>query len=160
MAYTDNHCDLNKIKDKPIYGFTIRQVICFGIVILVDVPVYAISLASGMDTTVACLIICLISVPIFFTGTFEDVHGRYIEKILKDKIRLYIKTQPNRPFATDNRFGAIQRQIMLEEQYQGYVTDQKKREFIKKKRKEKKTENKIMRFSRKKKESDEKSITA
>ncbi len=160
MAYTDNHCDLNKIKDKPIYGFTLRQIACFGVVALVDVPVYAISLSSGMDTTVACLIICLISVPIFFTGTYEDVHGRYIEKIIKDKIRLYIRTQPNRPFATNNSYGAIQKQIMLEEQYKGYVSEQKKREYIKKKRKEKKAENKIMRFSRKKKEQAEKSITA
>ena len=88
MAYTDNHCDLNKITDRPIYGFSVRQVASFGVVLLVDIPVYVLCIKGGMDNTLACLIICLLSIPIFFTGTYQDVHGRYLEKILRDKLRL------------------------------------------------------------------------
>ncbi len=131
MAYTDNHCDLNRIKDKPICGFTIRQVVCFVIMAIIDIPVYAISIGSGMDCTIACLIICLISAPIFFAGTYEDVHGRPLEKILRDKIRLMFLTESNRPFSTDNRYNAIKKQIKLEEKMDGFVEKKKKRDKVK-----------------------------
>ena len=127
MAYTDNHCDLNKIKDKPVAGFSVRQILSFVAVAVVDIPVYAVCVSSKMDNTLACLFICLISVPIFFVGTYEDIHGRYLEKILMDKGRLLFMTQANRPFATDNRYGAIKKQRMLEEKYESFVMDEKKR---------------------------------
>ena len=135
MAYTDNHCDLNKIKDKPIAGFSIRQILSFVAVAAVDVPVYVMCISYKMDNTLACLLICLISVPIFFAGTYEDIHGRYLEKILMDKARLLFMTQANRPFATDNRYGAIKKQRILEEKYEGFVRDEKKRRAKKKARK-------------------------
>lgn len=134
MAYTDNHCDLNKIKDKPIAGFSIRQVASFVLVALIDIPVYALCISSKVDTTISCLLICLIGVPVFFTGIYEDVHGRYIEKILMDKIRLIFMTQANRPFATDNRYEAIKKQRLLEEKYEGFVLSEKRRRAKKAKR--------------------------
>lgn len=155
MAYTDNHCDLNKIKDKPIAGFSIRQILSFAAVAAVDIPVYAMCISLKMDNTLACLLICLISVPIFFAGTYEDIHGRYLEKILMDKLRLLFLTQANRPFATDNRYGAIKKQRMLEEKYEGFVMDERKRRERKAKKKARK--GKVFAF---KKHADKKRVTA
>lgn len=155
MAYTDNHCDLNKIKDKPIAGFSIRQILSFVAVAAVDVPVYVMCISYKMDNTLACLLICLISVPIFFAGTYEDIHGRYLEKILMDKARLLFMTQANRPFATDNRYGAIKKQRILEEKYEGFVRDEKKRRAKKAKKKARK--GKVFSFG---KRADKKRVTA
>jgi hypothetical protein len=155
MAYTDNHCDLNKIKDKPIAGFSIRQILSFVAVAIVDIPVYAMCISAKLDNTLACLLICLIGVPIFFAGTYEDVHGRYLEKILMDKLRLLFLTQANRPFTTDNRYGAIKKQRMLEEKYEGFVMDEKKRRA--KKAKKKASKGKVFSF---RKRAEKKRVTA
>ncbi len=117
MAYTDNHCDLNRIKDKPIAGFTIRQMLSFAAIVVIGVPTYTIMYANRINTTIACLILCGIAIPIFFIGTYEDVNGRTIEKILYAKIRLLFLTKSTRPYVTDNSFSALKRQRKLEEEY-------------------------------------------
>ena len=86
MAYTDNHCDLNRI-----------------------------------NTTIACLVLCGIAVPIFFIGTYEDVNGRPVEKIIYAKIRLLFLTKSKRPYATNNSFSALKRQRKLEEEYKSLL---------------------------------------
>lgn len=117
MAYTDNHCDLNRIKDKPVAGFTLRQILSFAAIVVIGVPTYTIMYANRINTTIACLVLCGIAVPIFFIGTYEDVNGRPVEKIIYAKIRLLFLTKSKRPYATDNSFSALKRQRKLEEEY-------------------------------------------
>ena len=151
MAYTDNHCDLNKIKDKPIYGFTVRQIISFAVIVVIAVPLYAIMLSKQMDTTVACLIIGLIAFPIFYTGTYEDVNGRTVEKILHDKIRLMFRTKAKRPFSTYNSYEAIENQQILEKKYRDLARKEilRKKQLVAKKKK-------VVKFSFRKKRKDKK----
>ena len=130
MAYVDNHRDLNKIKDKPIYGFTIRQIISFGVVIITGIPIYAIMLSKKMDVTLACLVICLMAIPIFYVGTYEDVFGRPLERILRDKLRLIYRTKSKRPYSTDNSYEAIKNQRMLERKYRELA----RKELVRKKK--------------------------
>ncbi|WP_207638014.1 PrgI family protein [Butyrivibrio sp. FC2001] len=118
---------MNKIKDRPIYGFTVRQILSFLAIGIIGVPVYIILMNNHIDTTISCLIICFMAIPIFFIGTYEDVHGRYLEKIIKDKVRLMFLTSSERPFATNNSFDAIRKQRKLEEKYDQMVRDGKKR---------------------------------
>ncbi len=73
--------------------------------------------ANRVNTTIACLVLCFVAAPIFFLGTYEDVNGRPIEKILYAKIRLLFLTKSKRPYATNNSFSAIKRQRKLEEEY-------------------------------------------
>ena len=94
------------------------------------------------------------------------MHGRYVEKLIRDKIRLVFLTQSNRPFSTDNRYTAIKKQILLEEKYKGFVKKAAvKKAFKARKREEKslrhksKANNKI-RLSRANKEQKDNSITA
>jgi hypothetical protein len=134
MAYTENHCDLNKIKDKPIYGFTIRQMLSFLLILAIGIPTYAIMFSKGVDTTIACLIICFIAFPIFFAGTYEDINGRTVEKILYAKIRLLFLTKNKRPFATNNAFEAVKMQRQLEQKYRKMVRKEQLRKQKKKKR--------------------------
>lgn len=121
MAYTDNHCDLNRIKDKPIAGFTIRQILSFATIVVIGVPTYTIMYANRINTTIACLVLCGIAVPIFFIGTYEDVNGRPVEKIIYAKIRLLFLTKSKRPYATNNSFSALKRQRKLEEEYKSLL---------------------------------------
>jgi len=121
MAYTDNHCDLNRIKDKPIAGFTIRQILSFTAIVVIGVPTYTIMYANRINTTIACLVLCGIAVPIFFIGTYEDVNGRPVEKIIYAKIRLLFLTKSKRPYATNNSFSALKRQRKLEEEYKSLL---------------------------------------
>ena len=121
MAYTDNHCDLNRIKDKPIAGFTIRQILSFAAIVVIGVPTYTIMYANRINTTIACLVLCGIAVPIFFIGTYEDVNGRPVEKIIYAKIRLLFLTKSKRPYATNNSFSALKRQRELEEEYKSLL---------------------------------------
>ena len=151
MAYTDNHCDLNKIKDKPIYGFTVRQIISFAVIVIIAVPLYAIMLSKQMDTTVACLIIGLIAFPLFYTGTYEDINGRTVEKILHDKIRLMFRTKAKRPFSTYNSYEAIKNQQILEKKYR----DLARKEILRKKQLAAK-KKKVVKFSFGKKRKDKK----
>ncbi len=125
MAYTDNHCDLNRIKDKPIAGFTIRQLLSFATIVVIGIPTYTIMYANKINTTIACLVLCGVAVPIFFLGTYEDVNGRPVEKILYAKIRLLFLTKSKRPYATNNSFSAIKRQRKLEEEYHSLLNKTK-----------------------------------
>lgn len=148
MAYVDNHTDLNKIKDKPIYGFTIRQVVSFAVIVAIAIPLYAIMLANHLDTTVACLIIGIIAFPIFFAGTYEDINGRTLEKILWAKIRLMMLTNAKRPFATNNTYEAIKNQRKLEKKY----FELRKKEAIRRKKLAEKKNSRVLPFRRKKTE--------
>ena len=125
MAYTDNHCDLNRIKDKPIAGFTFRQLASFAAIVFIGIPTYTIMYAHRVNTTIACLVLCGVAVPIFFLGTYEDVNGRPVEKILYAKIRLLFLTKSKRPYATNNSFSAIKRQRKLEEEYHRLINKPK-----------------------------------
>lgn len=145
MAYTENHRDLNKIKDRPIGGFTIRQLVSFAALVVIAIPIYAIMLSKKMDITIACMVICLIAFPVFYIGTYEDIFGRALEKIIGDKIKLVFKAKTKRPYTTDNSYEAIKNQQRLEKKYK----EMARKELIRKTKHAKAKKNKPVKISEK-----------
>ena len=81
--------DLNDIKEKFIMGFTKRQVICFGIGLVLGAPVYFL-------TRILC-------------GIYKK-NGVFLEKQVKF-MREYFTRPRKRYYRTTNIFVSIERQI-------------------------------------------------
>ena len=89
--------DLNDIKEKFIMGFTKRQVICFGIGLVLGAPVYFLTRASiGMSGAILCGI--------------SKTNGVLLEKQVKF-MREYFTRPRKRYYRTTNIFVSIERQI-------------------------------------------------
>ena len=70
--------DLNDIKEKFIMGFTKRQVICFGIGLVIGAPVFFLSRAAlGMSGAIFAMGAC--AAPAILCGLYRK-NGVYLEK--------------------------------------------------------------------------------
>ena len=93
--------DLNDIKEKFIMGFTKRQVICFGIGLVLGAPVYFLTRAIfAMGAVAAPAILC---------GVYKK-NGVFLEKQVK-YMREYFTRPRKRYYRTTNIFVSIERQI-------------------------------------------------
>lgn len=73
--------DLNDIKEKFIMGFTKRQVICFGIGLVIGAPVFFLSRAAlGMSGAIFAMGAC--AAPAILCGLYRK-NGVYLEKQIK-----------------------------------------------------------------------------
>ena len=93
--------DLNDIKEKFIMGFTKRQVICFGIGLVLGAPVYFLTRAIfAMGAVAAPAILC---------GIYKK-NGVFLEKQVKF-MREYFTRPRKRYYRTTNVFMCIERHI-------------------------------------------------
>ena len=116
MAYTQNHCDLNKMEDKIVSGFTLRQILSFVAIVLIGIPTYVVMYRNGIDSSLSCIVIAIIAVPLFLLGNYKDSLGRNAEKIIIAKIKLVFFSETIRPYATNNTYSAAIRQSNIETQ--------------------------------------------
>ncbi len=116
MAYTQNHCDLNKMEDKIVSGFTLRQILSFVAIVFIGIPTYIVMYRNGVDASLSCIVIAIIAVPLFLLGNFKDSLGRPAEKIVIAKIKLVFFSEIIRPYATNNTYSAAIRQSDIEDQ--------------------------------------------
>ena len=73
--------DLNDIKEKFIMGFTKRQVICFGIGLVIGAPVFFLSRAAlGMSGAIFAMGAC--AAPAILCGLYRK-NGVYLEKQIR-----------------------------------------------------------------------------
>lgn len=73
--------DLNDIKEKFIMGFTKRQVICFGIGLVIGAPVFFLSKAAlGMSGAIFAMGAC--AAPAILCGLYRK-NGVYLEKQIR-----------------------------------------------------------------------------
>ena len=73
--------DLNDIKEKFIMGFTKRQVICFGIGLIIGAPVFFLSRAAlGMSGAIFAMGAC--AAPAILCGLYRK-NGVYLEKQIR-----------------------------------------------------------------------------
>ena len=93
--------DLNDIKEKFIMGFTKRQVICFGIGLVLGAPVYFLTRASiGMSGAIFAM--GAVAAPAILCGIYKK-NGVFLEKQVKFMREYYYKST--------NIFDAVERQI-------------------------------------------------
>lgn len=92
--------DISKYKTKIIAGFTTRQLVCFGIALVVCVPLYHI--LSAYFIKAFCLTICgVIGLPIMTCG-FVEIYGMPIEKFMFTILKTMVFTTVSRKYKNDN----------------------------------------------------------
>ena len=107
-AYVPIPKDLNDIKEKFIMGFTKRQVICFGIGLVLGAPVYFLTRASiGMSGAIFAM--GAVAAPAILCGIYKK-NGVFLEKQVKF-IREYFTRPRKRYYKATNIFVSIERQI-------------------------------------------------
>ena len=83
--------DLNDIKEKFIMGFTKRQVICFGIGLVLGAPVYFLTRASiGMSGAIFAM--GAVAAPAILCGIYKK-NGVFLEKQVKFMREILHKTE-------------------------------------------------------------------
>jgi hypothetical protein len=99
---------LNDIKEKFIMGFTKRQVICFGIGLVLGAPVYFLTRASiGMSGAIFAM--GAVAAPAILCGIYKK-NGVFLEKQVKF-MREYFTRPRKRYYKSTNIFASVERQI-------------------------------------------------
>ena len=119
MAYVTIPKDLSRIQSKVLFGLTKRQVICFGAAALVGVPLFFLAKVS-LGTTTAALCMILVMLPFFLLAMYEK-HGQPLEVILGQMIQAMFVRPKLRPYATNNFYAAVARQIQVEQEVRAVV---------------------------------------
>ena len=100
--------DLNDIKEKFIMGFTKRQVICFGIGLVIGLPVFFLTrTALGMSGAIFAMGAC--AAPAILCGLYRK-NGVFLEKQAKF-IYEYFTRPRKRYYKTTNIYECIERHI-------------------------------------------------
>ena len=120
MAHVNITKDLTEVKSKVVFGLTKRQLIFFVLAALVAVPIYFLTRES-LGNDIALVLLITTALPFFFFALYEK-NGQPPEKILKNYIRVRFLTQQARPYRTDNRFAALERQERFNKEVEKLVS--------------------------------------
>ena len=85
MAYVSIPKDLDAVRNKIMFGLTIRQIICLGAGASIGVPVYFLT-KDAIGTTNASLCMMVVLLPAFMMAIFEK-DGLPLERVLMNHIR-------------------------------------------------------------------------
>lgn len=119
MAYVTIPKDLTQVKSKVLFGLTRRQLICFGAAVLVGVPLFFL-LKNNVDSSMATLCMILVMLPFFLFAMYER-HGQPLEVVIEQMVQTLFVRPKERPYQTNNFYGALQRQIFVEKEVQTVV---------------------------------------
>ena len=106
--------DLTKVKSKVMFNLTKRQLICFGMAVLIGVPSFFL-MKTVMKTNTAVMGMMVIMMPFFFLAMYEK-NGQPLEVILNHMIQAIFKRPKIRPYKTDNYYAALLRQAEAEKE--------------------------------------------
>lgn len=108
MAYVIITKDLTEVKDKVAFGLTKRQMICFTLAGVVGAGSYFL-FRNTLGSDIALLLLIALAAPFMLFGLYEK-NGQPLEKVLKNIIRVRFLAPAARPYRTQNRFAALERQ--------------------------------------------------
>ena len=111
--------DLTKVKSKVMFNLTKRQLICFGMAVLIGVPSFFL-MKTVMKTNRAVMGMMVIMMPFFFLAMYEK-NGQPLEVILNHMIQAIFKRPKIRPYKTDNYYAALLRQAEAEKEVEKIV---------------------------------------
>ena len=118
--------DLTKVKSKVMFNLTRRQLICFGMAVLIGVPSFFL-MKTVVKTNTAVMGMMVIMMPFFFLAMYEK-NGQPLEVILNHMIQAMFIRPKIRPYKTDNYYAALQRLAYVEREISGIqagsLTDQ------------------------------------
>lgn len=111
--------DLTKVKSKVMFNLTKRQLICFGMAVLIGVPSFFL-MKTVVKTNTAVMAMMVIMMPFFFLAMYEQ-NGQPLEVILNHMIQTVFKRPKIRPYKTDNYYAALLRQAEAEREVEKIV---------------------------------------
>lgn len=124
MAHVNITKDLTEVKSKVVFGLTQRQLIFFALAALVAVPTYFLTRKS-LGNDIALIFLIVTALPFFFFALYEK-NGQTPEKMLRNYFRVRFLTQQARPYRTENRFAALERQAYFDEEVKQLVSNTEK----------------------------------
>ena len=124
MAHVNITKDLTEVKSKVVFGLTQRQLIFFALAALVAVPTYFLPRKS-LGNDIALILLIVTALPFFFFALYEK-NGQTPEKMLRNYFRVRFLTQQARPYRTENRFAALERQAYFDEEVKQLVSNTEK----------------------------------
>ncbi|MEE0264441.1 MAG: PrgI family protein [Acutalibacteraceae bacterium] len=101
--------DMALIKQKFMFGLTKRQIICFGIGLLLGLPAFFIVKPLANDLTIPILAMGIIAMPFIMCGLYNK-NGLHLEQSAKLMIE-FLKKPKVRTYQSENIFSSIERQI-------------------------------------------------
>ena len=104
--------DLTKVKSKVMFNLTRRQLICFGMAVLIGVPSFFL-MKTVVKTNTAVMGMMVIMMPFFFLAMYEK-NGQPLEVILNHMIQAMFIRPKIRPYKTDNYYAVLQRLANVE----------------------------------------------
>ena len=116
MAYVSVPKDLTRVKTKVIFNLTRRQIVCFGGGALIGVPLF-FWLRPGLGSSPAAICMMLAMLPFLLLGLYEN-NGRPLEKVLRDVVDTLVRRPKARPYRTNNVYGALMRQEVIDKEVQ------------------------------------------
>lgn len=116
--------DLTKVKSKVMFNLTKRQLICFGMAVLIGVPSFFL-MKTAVKINTAVMAMMVIMMPFFFLAMYEK-NGQPLEVILNHMIQAVFKRPRIRPYKTDNYYAALMRQVEAEKEVEKIVRFSKK----------------------------------
>lgn len=119
MAYVPVPKDLTRVKTKVLFNLTKRQLICFGCGALIGVPLF-FAAKSIVGISAAAMIMIVIMLPFFLFAMYER-NGQPMEVILRQFIQARFVRPKQRPFMTDNFYGAIDQNIRMRKEVKQIV---------------------------------------
>ena len=114
MAYVSVPKDLTQIKTKFLFNLTKRQVVCFGIGILIGVPLFFL-LKNVLPLSAAAMIMIVAMLPAFMFAMFER-NGQPLEKILHSIIQSRFVRPKQRVYRSENFYAAVERQSKIDKE--------------------------------------------
>ena len=111
--------DLTKVKSKVMFNLTKRQLICFGMAVLIGVPSFFL-MKTVMKTNTAVMGMMVIMMPFFFLAMYEK-NGQPLEVFLHHFIQATFIRPKIRPYKTDNYYAALMRQAEVEKEVEAIV---------------------------------------
>ena len=109
MAFTSIPKDLSRVKSKLAFNMTKRQLICFGIAVVIGVPVYFLTRGT-ISNSGAVLLMMVLMLPFFMLAMYER-DGQPAEVVLRNYIRAKWFWPSTRPYKTHNLYEQLEKEV-------------------------------------------------
>lgn len=111
MPYVQIPRDLNKVKEKFLFGLPKRQVLYFGLGAGIGIVPFFLLLEHNVSAAVTALMLCIM--PFGFVGMYSK-NGLTCDKIIVLWIKANLIRPKIRPYQTENIYVAMEEQAYLE----------------------------------------------
>ena len=125
-AYIPVPRDLTRVKSKVFFNLTKRQLICFGVAMLIGVPVFFLIKTTG-NVSLAAMTMIIVMLPLFMLAMYEK-DGQPLEVVASHFIQAKFIRPRVRPYQTNNYYDVIIRQFELEKEVDEIVVHQEKKQ--------------------------------